>query len=161
MDSLRLLYIRVADISSRPLKTEYLARTLYAMLRLMADKDPGFYSGAVDVEAQGKLIFNLKWGPLRPHAIGSDASRGNVSTAVSSTDRLSNNGRVQGLLDERLAADDGGVINEGSRIDLEIFYSYNGASVLPNDLAFAIFDGVAKVAQFESIEPRDYVTAVG
>ena len=153
-DVKRRVGISIAPIGDRlQLTNEYIIRTLYALLRNMAEGTPGFFAIKVLIIRSHREVGSLMI------LTGPDTPRSSVERMNGTISQLESPQRNSSIILKRgLTSDTGEIIDPDS--GFRISYRYDGKRVPIQDLCFAFFDALADTSQLAENEPMSHVDGI-
>ena len=147
------------DTPNRDLRTGHVVRALYGLIYDMATQNPGFYGAKIDIIVSGRPTGTmLIYKPEAHPTTVADVTNNTLASKVLDRENL--------LSANQTATSNGSLTaNSGEIVDpdytsFRIAYDWEGNNVPVQDIAFAVFDGLAKSAQPDGDAPCSYITAV-
>ena len=147
------------DTSFHGMKTEYAVRALYDVLHSMATQNPGFYGAKISILISElpfgtMLLYDPKFEPTNTEGLSNQTSALSPLAGIASS-----NDNQTIALNSSLTSDSGEIVApEGP--GFRITYTYDGINVPIQEIAFAIFDGLAQTAPLDGSAHRTHIHAV-
>ena len=155
----RIGWFTTSESPNRRLTNEYVTRATYHLLECMATQSPGFYGAQVRISKSGRVIGKMLLTKIRRRYGASNSSEEILSNATF-IDTVTLGENPNAPLDNSLTANSGEIADPDDPDGLRIPYTYGGHKILNSEIFFALFSGIAHVAQIGDLHPLDYIDAI-